>query len=410
MARPKSGNDGPTRDGGGGGGEGDHPGAYVQVVGAPRRRKSSGKLPVQSGERATDGSSSTYSQGQKIEERVPVAGRHARSPGRGRAHGPLGVEAPANRTQAAAHTHDSAPRYHDHTGRFRAPVVAKAIVEVDGRREMPSPVSDDEPGVELPSGGALLDAPPDMGEPSFASGPAYDDEDLGPFDGSANTNQQAALVRASVRPTPSSPPRPSLRPSVPSVLDARPDLRSEPPAPKGTPWGLILSVAALSSIIAAAGVVALQEWLRTQDAPAAAMVAPVSAPTQPSAKAADEARENLPAPPVPAATTPAPDEHTQQVPSAAPSAPEESAPEAAPPATESPVARESARTKRRAARRGEASTTSAEAQRGGDQDKAAPSREPLAADDAKQAPADPATSGQTPSAPTMGLPNNPYAD
>ncbi len=404
MARPKSGDEGPTRDGGGGGGEGDHPGAYVQVVGAPRRRKSSGKLPVQSGERATEDSSSTYSQGQKIEERVPVAGRHARSPGRGRAHGPLGVEAPANRTQAA-HTHDSAPRYHDHTGRFRAPVAAKAIVEVDGRRATPSSVSDDEPGVELPSGGALLDAPPDLDElpqaASFASGPPYDnDEDAGSFDGSANTNQQAAMVRASVRPMPSSPSsRPSLRPTVPSVLDARPDLRSEPPAPKGTPWGLILSVAALSSIIAAAGVVALQEWLRTEDAPASALVAPASAPTPPSAPRVAKVVEKVPAAPapaapVPAAPTPAPEEVVAQ-PAVATEAP--------PAATAQPMAEEStSRAKRRNARRGMVSATSAEAQQGGDHDKPAPSR-------AQPDPADPATPDQAPSAPTLGLPNNPYA-
>ncbi len=118
---------------------------------------------------------------------------------------------------------------------------------------------------------------------------------------SENTNYRAAILRvsspaASMSQPPQSQPPQSRRPSMPSVLDAPPRLHSDPTPVARTPWGLIALVAIMSSIIAAAGAVALFEW-RLSSRPREAAVAPEVLAPPPSLARVSVPAEKAPLPP-----------------------------------------------------------------------------------------------------------------
>ena len=260
----------------------ERPGVYVQVAGSSRKKKSSSSYKaLESGNHS-------------VEETRPAHASNAR-----RNPGPLGMAA--------------APE-------AQAEPVPRSQSEV--REKEPSRV---EPAVTQPRTRA----------PRIVE---VNDSPYQPRAESVNTNYRADMVRASAAPA-SLPPSVSVPPerlSAPSVLDAKPRLRSEPPPPARTPWGMIALVSVMSAIIAAAGVVAFQEWMHSQQpavqvaapaqgsAPAApAAVAPNAAPSvvAPASAPAERAAPAAVAAPAPVAAAPAEAAPVAPVPAAPTSAP-----------------------------------------------------------------------------------------
>ncbi len=288
MASPKSGdhsaNGGPPKrispD------SSERPGVYVQVAGGPRRKKSSSSYKAQeSGNHA-------------VEQTRP-----ARSPSTARqTPGPLGMG--------------------------------------DKREVRSEPVPPSEPAPRSQS--EVREKQPARAEPPVAQGRVkariveINESSYEPRAESENTNcraERAAMVRStppgssSVPASKSLPPSRSVPPgrlSEPSVLDAKPILHSEPAVPARTPWGVIFLAAVMSAIITAAGVVAIQEWMRSQNegvqaAPVARSAKskavaragtklPRAAPTDAvvTPAAVDMIVPATPSPAAPAAATPAP--------------------------------------------------------------------------------------------------------
>ncbi len=249
------------------------PGVYVQVAGTPRKKKSSSSYQaLESGNHA-------------VEETRP-----ARTPSNTTRQnpGPLGMKsAPEPRSEPVPRSQSEA------------------------REKQPLPV--ETPLQQVHAKAARIVEVNDVSDGGYDPRSDWESE---------NANDRADMVHESMpSPARSIPPE---RLSVPSVLDAKPRLHSDPPAPTRTPWGMIATVSVMSAIITAAGVVALQEWLHKGEVapevaaephaipePAkAAVAAPVAPPVLPAAQpVAAAAPEPTVAPsaevtPVPAAPVP----------------------------------------------------------------------------------------------------------
>lgn len=300
----------------------ERPGVYVQVVGTPRRRKSSSNVRAnESGSHMVD----------DVSARPRTDSQVRRGPG------PMGMG-----TGSAQRIEPVARNQSEVRERERVPSEPSVAAHVPAPTPSPAPVSS-------PMARDIVEIQQPLNDPRAES---------------ENTNHRADIVRVSAPPVRySSPPTTAERLSAPSVLDAKASLRTDPPAPARTPWALITGVAIMSAIIAAAGVVALQEWRHNQEAAASvsapaprpaqvvapkpasapAAVATPAAPAPAPVEAAPAPVEAAPAPveaaPVPAAVAPAPAAAEAPAPTPAPVA----APTPTPPVAAAPVVPESAK-------------------------------------------------------------------
>ncbi len=273
MAGPKDDDDvsGRGRGGRAGADSAERPGAYVHVAPHSNRRR---KAPS---------SRATAQGGGKVVEETDARGPAARP-----RPGPMGMETgSATRAEVKPHPRSEPP------GRW-GPAIEQAFSDVHAPRPSAAPYGRAHGRIReisepLQNGPNASEDPHVGAEVARSNGPS-----LPPWSPSAPTAAYSKPADALSQPADAlSQPPVGERLSEPSVLDAPPGLQADSPVSTRTPWGLIALVAALSAIIAAAGVIALQEWMR--GAPAsraahaaagvpAARVAPVTPPPVATAK------------------------------------------------------------------------------------------------------------------------------
>jgi hypothetical protein len=334
MATRKSNEDGRGTERGGAGDE--HPGSYVQVVGTPRRRKSSAKQAAVPPESSTNvervGPAAAKYQNRMSDPPVSAeererAERTFASPKK--AVGPLGME-PAP-TEAAPTTPRQVPgreslkktaigmgpdmraqleRYAAEQAEAAKPVQQTSRTEPGGspartERVHSMPARSASEGrvrvVEVDASQGHIDT---EGESESDATSAFQRSEM-------VVASQPAPAALAMR-APSEPPKeaslPPPRGEMASVFDARVSIRPSDPVKaekSGPSWGMVVGIAVLSSIIASAGVVAMQELFasrRTREVPGSVHVARRSAVAQ-REPAAPTVEPAVPAPvaPVPAA-------------------------------------------------------------------------------------------------------------
>jgi hypothetical protein len=265
-------------------GDEERPGVYVQVVGTPRRRKSS----------ATNAKVSVQGAAPHSVERVGVpAGRYHversedmvddtrpiertfAAPHRG--HGPLGMEddprqppEPRKSSEARRAPEPSAGLKRTSLGlgpRLDPELLVETYTREQATRAEPvrervhTPVQRFEASFP-PSPAKELSSPPLEYEPKPAQHVRV--VEVGPSEPppSEHTSHRADIVRAPASSVVVHEQQPE---QLPSLLDARPSIRPSDPVRsrrEGPSWSMVVAVAVLSSIIASAGVVALQELFR----------------------------------------------------------------------------------------------------------------------------------------------------
>jgi hypothetical protein len=320
------------------GDDAQHPGSYVQVVGTPRRRKSSAKQPPIIAESpagvdrvgpAAAKYQTNLSDPPAAQEERERAERTFSSPRKGM--GPLGMgEAPAG--AAPSEAAPTVPRPVPSGSSLKKTAIG---LGPDMRAEMARMVAEQnaaeaaaeraEAAPERPRADSRvrvleIDASADHHDASdeadatssfSRAGVAVAAASLAP---SPSPSTDLVLPEASVSPSRHVSTIPPRSEELPSLFGAKVSIHPSDPVPaqpRGPSWGMVVGIAVLSSIIASAGVVALQELLSSareraapaQDVAARAAVAQPEAPREPVAAPAAVV---APGPVAPAPVAPAP--------------------------------------------------------------------------------------------------------
>jgi hypothetical protein len=353
MATRKSEEDG-RGTGRGGAGDDEHPGTYAQVVGTPRRRKSSAKQTAVSNDHSVERVGPAAAKYQQRLSDPPVtpeerdrAERTFASPRRGM--GPLGMEpAPTEQAPTVPRPMPGAPTEREVASPVGREALKKTALGIgpDMRAELERYAREQAATSSVKVERAQSLAPGRLGGEGTRVNVVEVDDSRGHIDteGESESDATSAFSRADIVVAASTPPashqlaarlpsepplEASLRPpsmsgappahgEMASVFDARASIRPSDPvqAQRGPSWGMVVGIALLSSIIASAGVVAMQELFSKRsyrEAPVV-QVATRSAVAQPEHPPAAVA--------VPVAAVPA-------LPAAAPAAQAEAAPVAA---------------------------------------------------------------------------------
>ena len=337
-------------------GDDERPGVYVQVVGSPRKRKNSAtKVSAEESSHSVErvgASAGRYQVERSVEEPSDDTQRMERPVERTfaaprRAPGPLGMEdgprqPPEPRYPSEPRSEPAAALKKTSLGlgpRMSPELLAETHAREQTRREARGRVETPAYHFEasLPPSAPQPSAPPLEYEPPSAASRVRVVEAPAPEPAlSENTNHRADIVRAApsavVLHQEAAPAE-----QLPSLLDARPSIRPSDPvrSGQGPSWGMVVGVAVLSSIIASAGVVALQELFRPHGREVPHTLAASEDGNMGAARPA--ATKAVVTTPVPAAVV----EKAPEVAPAAPAAPASPEPASAPPAmaaAEPPVA------------------------------------------------------------------------
>jgi hypothetical protein len=275
-------------------------GTYVEVVGTPRRRKRATDMSApKEAARAevTDASEKRTASKRESVRPAEIAAEQIRLPSGAVAYvspalprsSRMGVESNRERSPASAELHLDAPSWVDSVSQDRSfPVgvstykAPRAIREVIPRRiedERAELERDSHPPVEARSSTVESVRPEPKRARSSGRESSIPSESTRPRavidcipDETTQARARLSAVQAALVLASQSEPPPALRassmppgslasgqPAGASVLDAKPQMVSDPPAVRQTSWGLVALVALLCSIISAAAVVALKE-------------------------------------------------------------------------------------------------------------------------------------------------------